>query len=142
MFADTFLAAERLHVVSLLAWGAISVIVGTGLLFLTSAKRIRPDLLRSFAAQCAMWGALEIAVGSARYVMLEMRDLSGASRVERLGWIQVGLYIGMAASGIAIAATGWRTARSLRTAGAGLGVFLQGTALLVIELYFVAQISR
>jgi hypothetical protein len=142
MFADTFFAAERLHLVSLLAWGAISVIAGTALLFLTSSRRVRPDLLRSFALQCALWGGAEIALASLRFAALVMRDLSGAARVERLGWMQAGLYIGMAACGVAISVTGWRTARSLRTAGAGLGILLQGTALLVMELFFIAQISR
>jgi predicted membrane channel-forming protein YqfA (hemolysin III family) len=142
MFADTLFAAERLHLVRLLIWGAISIVAGTILLLLTSSSRLRPQLLRSFAQQCILWGALELALSAIRFATLHLRDLSGASELERFGWMQLGIYIGLAACGIAIATTGWRTARSLRTAGAGLGIFLQGVALLVMQLFFVAQISR
>lgn len=142
MYADTLFAAERLHLVRLLSWGAISVVAGTVLLLLTSSARLRPQLLRSFGVQCVAWGALELALGGAAFARLHMRDLSGASRLERLGWMQLGLYIGVAGCGIVVALVGWRAARSLRTTGAGMGIFLQGIALLVIELVFVAQISR
>lgn len=142
MFADTFLAAERLHFIRLLSWGALGVVAGTVLLLLTTTSHLRPQLLRGFAMQCVLWGALELAVGAWGFASLHLRDLSSASRMERLGWMQLGLYIGIAACGAAIAATGWRTTRSLSSAGIGLGVFLQGVALLVIQLFFVAQISR
>jgi hypothetical protein len=142
MFADTLFAAERLHLVRLLSWGAISVLAGTVLLLLTSSARLRPQLLRSFAVQSLVWGALELILAGARFATLQMRDLSAASRLEHVSWMALGLYAGVAACGVAVATTGWRAARSLRTAGAGLGVFLQGIALLVIELVFVSQISR
>ena len=100
MFADTLFAAERLHLVRLLIWGAISIVAGTILLLLTSSSRLRPQLLRSFASQCMLWGALELALAAIGFATLRMRDLSGASRLERLGWMQLGIYIGLAACGI------------------------------------------
>lgn len=142
MFADTIFAAERLHLIRLLSWGAIGIVAGTALLLLTTTSRLRPQLLRGFAVQCVVWGALELALAGWGFAALHMRDLSSASRLERLGWTQLGLYIGLAACGIAVAVTGWRTSRALAITGAGLGVFLQGVALLVIQLFFLAQISR
>ena len=142
MFADTLFAAERLHLVRLLGWGGASVVAGTLLLLLTASARLRPQLLRAFAMQCVIWGSLELAIAAARFATLGMRDVSGAARLERLGWMQVGLYIGMALCGVAVAVTGWRVAKSLRATGAGLGILLHGVALLVFELFFVGQVSR
>ena len=44
--------------------------------------------------------------------------------------------------GIALAAIGWRLARHLGYVGAGIGVMVHGTALIVLDLAFAIQISR
>lgn len=56
MFADTLLAAERGHLLRLALWGAMSVVAGSAILALLSARRVRSPLLQHFAIQTAAWG--------------------------------------------------------------------------------------
>jgi hypothetical protein len=44
--------------------------------------------------------------------------------------------------GMALALTGWRLGRRLGLVGAGIGVVVQGGALMVLDLILAAQISR
>jgi hypothetical protein len=44
--------------------------------------------------------------------------------------------------GAALALAGWRLGRRLGLVGAGVGVIVQGSALLVLDLVLAAQISR
>ena len=69
-------------------------------------------------------------------------DLSGATRLDRLLWLNVGLDAGYIMLGLALTLVGWRLARHLGYVGAGLGIVMQGGALMLLDLVFAAQISR
>src|SRR6476469_1482049 len=121
MWADTLRAAEGAHLLRLLAWGAASLLVGSALLAWLRMGGRRSALLEQFAIQTAAWGAAEIALASVARASLSVRDLAGATRLDRLLWLNVGLDAGYIMVGITLVVVGWRMGRRLGLAGAGTG---------------------
>jgi hypothetical protein len=142
MFADTLLAAEGAHLLRLLVWGAASLLVGTGLLAWLRVGDRRSLLLEQFAIQTAAWGAAEIALGTLARSSLAMRELAGATRLDRLLWLNIGLDAGYMMLGLALAFSGWRLGRHLGFFGAGMAIVIQGGALTLLHLLFASQVSR
>ena len=142
MWADALLAAERGHLLRLLAWGATSLLAGTAIgAFLTAGRR-ESALLKHFAIQTAAWGAIDIAICAVAWRSLALRDLAGAVRLDRFIWLNIGLDAGYVMVGVTLAVVGWRLSRSLGLVGAGIGVLVQGVALLVLDLALTAHIVR
>jgi hypothetical protein len=141
MWADTFLAMERGHLLRVGAWGAACVLVGTLLLALLAVRRRRPPLLFHFALQTALWGAIDLAIAGVGLRGLALRDYTAATRFERLLWLNLGLEIGYVAVGVTLALTGWALGRRLAPVGAGLGVAIQGAALIALDAIILAQIT-
>lgn len=142
MWADTLLAAEGAHLLRLLLWGAASLLVGTGLLAWLRLGARRSALLEQFAIQTAAWGTAELALAGLARASLAMRDLTAATRLDRLLWLNLGLDAGYAMLGLALALVGWRLARHLGYVGAGIAIVVQGGALALLDLTFALQISR
>jgi hypothetical protein len=142
MWADTLLAAERAHLIRLLVWGGASVLVGTALLAWLRAGARRSRLLEQFGIQIAAWGVLDLARAALARSTLIPRDLAAATRLDRVLWLNIGLDIGYLLVGTALALTGWQVGRRLGLIGAGLGVVVQGIALMVFDLLLASQISR
>ena len=142
MWADTLLAAERAHLIRLGAWGAASLFVGSALLGLLRIRGHRSSLLDYFGLQTAAWGALTLALALAGLQHLELRDLAGATRLDRFLWLNIGLDTGYVMVGITLLVLGWRVMRSLGLIGAGVAVIVQGSALALLDLVFAGQISR
>lgn len=142
MWADTLLATERAHVLRLVAWGAASVLVGTALLAWLLAGRRQTALLRHFAIQTAAWGAVDLALAAIAFGSLALRDLAGATRLDRIVWLNIGLDAGYVLVGLTLAITGWRLGRRLGLVGAGIGVIVQGAALALLDLVLAVHISR
>ncbi|MDB4887771.1 MAG: putative rane protein [Gemmatimonadetes bacterium] len=142
MWADTLLATERAHVLRLVAWGAASVLVGTALLAWLLAGRRQSALLRHFAIQTAAWGAVDLALAAIAFGSLALRDLAGATRLDRIVWLNIGLDAGYVLVGLTLAITGWRLGRRLGLVGAGIGVIVQGAALALLDLVLAVHISR
>ncbi len=145
MWSDTLLVAERAHLVRLLAWGAASVLVGTALLVLVAARRGVPagsPLLTNFAIQCAAWGAIDLLIAGVAWRGLALRDVDGATKLDRLLWLNTGLDVGYVGVGIVLAVVGWQLGRRLGLVGAGLGVTVQGLALLVLDAHFISVLNR
>jgi len=142
MWADTLLAAERGHLIRLLVWGAASVVAGTAVgAFLVMGRRESP-LLRHFAIQTVAWGAVDIALCAVAWRSLALRDLAGAVRLDRFIWLNIGLDAGYMMVGATLAIVGWRLSRGLGLVGAGVGVMVQGSALLVLDLVLTSHIVR
>lgn len=141
MFADTFLAYERAHLIRLMMWGGASVVVGTALLTLLAVRRANSPLLKHFAIQTALWGAIDLALAGASWRGLELRDLAGATAVDRFLWLNAGLDVGYIAVGATIALSAWLLGKRLGGVGAGLGVLVQGAALLALDLRILMQIG-
>ena len=145
MFADTLLALERAHLLRLLAWGAACVLLGTLVLAALAARRAGPQLdsplVKHFAIQTAAWGALALARGVWGLGGLRLRDYAAASDLSRDLWLAIGLDTGFLAAGATLAVVGWALGRRLAPVGAGLGIAVQGAALLVLDRALAARIG-
>ncbi len=142
MWADTLLDAERAHLLRLASWAVGSILIGTaGIAFLRFRRRTSP-LLFHFAIQTAAWGAVDLLIVWAARGSLALRDLSSARRLERFLWLNAGLDAGYVAVGVTLALAGWTMGRRLGAVGAGLGIVLQGLALLLLDLVIADQLAR
>ena len=144
MWADTLLAAERAHLLRLLAWGAVSVLAGTSLLAWYLRRGRGTSLIQHFAIQTAAWGAAELAFGAVRYPSLDLRNLAGATRLDRFLWLGIGLDVGFVLVGLTLIAMAWRFGDGDRNGmlGAGAGIVVQGAALFLLHLALATQITR
>ena len=150
MWADTLQQAERLHFLRLCLWGALATIAGTILLVFAHVRAARPALLHCFGLVCGLLGLTELFIGLIAYRVVPLRDIAGATRLDRFAWLQLGLYLGMAVAGVTFAlasrvkklATGGLAEASLARIGAGVAVALHGLALVTLELLLIAEVSR
>jgi hypothetical protein len=142
MWADTLLAAERAHLLRLVVWGAASFILGATLLVFSRVRRQGSVLLDHFAIQTAAWGAIDLALAANGLRTLVLRDLAGATRLDRFLWLNIGLDGGYVMVGLALLIAGWRMERRPGLIGAGLGIMVQGTALAILDMGLASQISR
>jgi len=142
MWADTLFAAERSHLIRLVLWAATSVMAGTALLALITLRRMVAPIVQWFATQALAWGVLELLVLVWRWRSLIMRDVSAATRLDRLTWLHAGVDVGIVGIGVTLAVTAWVHGRHLSLVGAGLGVIVQGLGLLVLNLTFAATLAR
>jgi hypothetical protein len=150
MWSDVVLQIERVHLLRLLFWGGASTVAGTGLLVIAYTQGHASAVIRRFALVCALFGGWELILGAVDYHELALRDLSGATRLERLAWMELGLFLGMIGVGATMAivarAVGPRVTDSAESAlpwmGAGIAVVLHGAALATLELLLLAALSR
>ena len=142
MWADTLLAVERAHLIRLVVWGGASLLVGSTLLGLMRARGHRSALLDHFGIQTMAWGTVELVLAATGLQRLELRDLAGATRLDRFLWLNVGLDAGYVMVGITLLALGWRVTRRMGLVGAGMAVIVQGAALALLDLVLAGQISR
>lgn len=142
MWADTLLRAEQQHLLRLLVWASLSVVAATSIAATLAARRVRSELLQHFALQTVLWGLVIGAIAGIGLRQAQLRDVAGAARLERLVWMNVGLDVGYVGVGFALALAAWVLARKMSVVGAGVGIVVQGLALLVIELQFAAVVSR
>jgi hypothetical protein len=98
--------------------------------------------VRHFAIQLVAWGAIDLALVAWAWRGLALRDLAGATKLDRLLWLNVGLDAGYVAVGVTLAACAWTFGRRLGGVGAGLGVVVQGAALFVLDVYVVSAIAQ
>jgi hypothetical protein len=142
MWSDTFLAAERAHLVRLLFWAVVSVVLGTALLALLAYRRSNAPLLKHFAIQTAAWGVVDLVIAWWAWRGLALRDYDGARALVHFLGLNVGLDLGYVGVGVAVALTGWVVGRRTGAIGAGLGVVTQGLALLVLDAVLLSHIGR
>ena len=142
MWSDTLLAAERTHLIRLVLWAATSAVLGTGIIATLTVRRMPAPILLWFGVQSLAWGLVELVLTAIGFHGLVMRDVSGATRLERLTWFTAGLDVGIVATGIAVITVAWMFGRRLGAVGAGLGIVVQGLGLLVMNLTFASLLSR
>jgi hypothetical protein len=141
MWSDTLLQLERAHLISLLIWGCTSALVGTALLAWTAATGRRSLLLSRFGLQTCGWGVIALALAATGLFRLTERDLTGATRLDRLTWLSVGLDLGLLCLGTTLAVCGWLHGRRLGAVGSGIGIAMQGSGLLFLHVRFLLIVS-
>ncbi len=142
MWSDTLLAAERSHLIRVAIWAVTSAVLGTTFVAFITLRRLAAPIVLWFAIQTLAWGSLELITATARWSTLSMRDVAGATRLDRLTWFAVGLDVGMIGAGVTAAMIAWRYKRELGVLGGGLGVTVQGLGLLVLDLAFASMLTR
>jgi hypothetical protein len=141
MWADTLLAFEKQHLLELIAWAGASTLVGCLLLLVLSLRKARAPLLYQFGLQSVAWGIAELAWGAYAHQDVPLRDYEGASTLARELWIAIGLEAGAILIGVTLAAGGWIYVKRLALVGAGIGIVVQASALLVLDLVLVRAIQ-
>jgi hypothetical protein len=141
VWADTLLVAERAHLHILLLWGGTGMALGL-LIIATVGRLRRSSLLVHFGAQCVLWGAIESLYALVALRSLVLRDLGGATQLDRLLWLNVGFDTGYVAVGAAVAITGWVVGRRHGALGAGAAIVVQGLALALLHATFLLQLER
>lgn len=141
MWADTLYLAERAHLLRLFAWSGTSIVVGGLLLLLLLARRQRSPLVLHLALQTATWGLVVLGFAVAAWRELAYRDLAGYTQLDRILWLNVGLDVGYVGVGVTLLVTALALGRRLAPAGAGIGVAVQGLALLVLDVSFLLRIA-
>jgi hypothetical protein len=142
VWSDTFLHAEQQHLLRLVVWAALSVLAATAIVAVITVRRVRSALLSHFALQMALWGVVIGAIAALEWHGLHLRDVSGASRAERLLWMNIGADAGFAGMGCVLALCGRILVRNAAAVGAGMGIVVQGLGLLLIDLQFASMVSR
>ena len=142
MWSDTLLAAERSHILRVILWAVTSATLGTALLLIITVRRVVAPVVQWFATQALVWGLLELVVAATTWRSLAMRDVSAATRLDRLTWLHIGLDAGIVGIGLTLAVVAWLQGRRLAVIGAGLGVVVQGLGLLLLNLTFASLLAR
>jgi hypothetical protein len=142
MWSDTLLAAERSHLIRIAIWALTSAALGTAFVTIIAVRRVSAPIVSWFAVQTLAWGSLELIVTAARWSALSMRDVSAATRLDRLTWFGIGIDVGIIGAGMTAALLAWKFTRNLRAFGGGLGVVVQGLGLLVLDLTFASILAR
>ena len=140
MWADTLLNLERGHLLRLGLWAAASVVAGALLLVLLRRKK-GATFLRHFAIQLLGWGFVDGVLVAWGWNGLAFRDYASATQLQKFLWLNVGLDVGYVAVGITLAATTWVLGKRLGGLGAGVGVVVQGLALLVLDLRLLTMME-
>jgi Family of unknown function (DUF6992) len=141
MWSDTLLLAERAALLRLAIWGVGCVVVGTAMHAVLIIRRLRSTLLDGFALQTVVWGAIALARFVEGMAALVPRDLAAATRLERWVWMLNGLDIGLFAVGLTLAFAGLALGKRLGVVGAGIGIAVQGAALLALDARFATILS-
>lgn len=147
MWSDVLQRAEQLHLLRLCIWGALSILAGTTVLVI---GRQGSAFLKGFGWVCGLLGMVQLLIALAAYRGVPLRDISGATRLDRVAWLQLGLFLGLAAVGVTLAVTsrvmkGQEPASSdasLTALGSGVAIALHGVALATLQLLLISDISR
>ena len=142
MWSDTLLAAERSHLIRVVLWAVTCAVLGSAVVSTLTLRRVAAPIILAFAIQTLAWGSAELIVAAARWQSLSMRDVSAATRLDRLNWFAVGLDVGIVGVGAAALVAARMSNRKLNVIGAGLGIIVQGLGLLVLDLTFAGIIAR
>jgi hypothetical protein len=126
----------------LFVWAGLSIVTGTTVGVMLVVRRARSPLLTHFAIQMTAWGAAVAVFAGVWWANVHMRDLAGATLIDRIVWMSAGFDLGLVALGATLGIAGRRLARSMAAMGAGTAIIIQGLGLFLLDLHFAALISR
>jgi len=142
MWADTLLADERAHLLRVIVWAGASVLLGTALVAGVRFRGGRTDFLERFGLLTALGGGAELVLGLSALSTLTLRDVAGATRLDRMLWLRIGVECGVILAGFALVLAAWRPSRRAGLMGDAVAMIVQGAALALLDLLLAAQISR
>lgn len=140
MWADTLFDIERGHLLRLGVWALVSVVLGL-VLYLVVRKQTEAAFVRHFAIQSVVWGAITGALAAWSFSSLALRDYASATQFRTFAWFNAGLDVGYMGIGVTLAATAWIIGKRLGPLGAGVGIVVQGLALLVLDLRLMTLVE-
>ena len=117
------------------------MLIGCLLLLFLSLRQIQAPLLSHFGIQSVLWGAAELAWGAFAYRDVPLRDYEGAASLARVLWVAIGFEAGAILVGITLLVGGWTYVKRLAVVGAGIGIIVQASALIVLDLILVRAIQ-
>jgi len=121
---------------TLAAWSVLSLAGGAAL-----ALRRRGPRAAGFARQSVAWGGIDLAIAAAGHLGARKGVVGRAGEsaaLRRLLLVNAALDVGYVATGAALVRA--RTVRGRDSVGDGLGVVVQGTFLLVLDLVSAARL--
>lgn len=121
-------------------WAGTSVFAGT-LLLLLFQRRPAAAFLRHFAIQLLAWGVINGALAWWAWNGLALRDFAAATQLQNFLWLNVGLDAGYVGVGLTLAITSWVLGKRPGGLGAGVGVVVQGLALLFLDIRLLTLID-
>lgn len=124
-----------------MVWGAGSVLLGTLILIVLSWRQVRAPLVTHFAIQTALWGVVDASIALWGWRGLGLRDFAGAQQLVNFLWLNTGLDAGYVMLGITLALASWRLGPRPAGVGAGIGIIVQGLALLLLDVRLIALIG-
>ena len=140
MWADTLQSYETRHLLLLIGWGAGSVLTGILLFVFLSLRHFRAPLLTQLGVQFALWGSAALLWGVFASNDVPLRDYEGAVELSRELWIAVGVEASGILVGLTLAIAGWTFVRRLGLVGTGIGITVQSSALIILDLVFLRAI--
>ena len=140
MWADTLIELERGHLLRLGLWAVASIVLGL-LLFAIFRRNMQAAFVRNFAIQTFAWGLVDAAIVAWAWNSLALRDYNSATQLKNFLWLNVGLDAGYVAVGLTLGITAWILGKRLGALGAGVGVIVQGFALLVLDLRLLTLVE-
>lgn len=141
MWADALFELERGHLLRLQWWAGASIAIGVLLLAFLAWRREHAPLLRHFAIQTLLWGAINMALALYAVRDLGLRDYPGAQQLVNFLWLNIGLSVGYVLVGVTLALTCWRLGPRMAGVGAGVGIMVQGCALFALDARLVSLIG-
>ena len=141
-WADSLLALERAFLLRVVIWGGISILIGTALVTWLSVKNLESALVRGFARHSIAWGGMAVVAAALSSRGLALRDLAGATALDRRVWFGIGLSLGCAAAGALLARVAFGFGGRFELVGAGLAMGVQGSALGLLALQFAMALVR
>lgn len=115
--------------------------IGMLLLAFLAWRREQAPLLRHFAIQTLLWGAINMALALYAVRGLGLRDFPGAQQLVSFLWLNIGLSVGYVLVGVTLSLTCWRLGPRAAGIGAGVGIMVQGCALFALDARLVSLIG-
>ena len=141
MWADTLLTLEHAHLQRLALWGGGCLLIGTLLVAVLAWRKTNAPLLQHFAIQTAAWGAVDVALCIGAWRGLALRDYAAALQLMNFLWLNVGLDVGYVLVGATLAIVSWRLGAKAAGIGAGIGIVVQGLALMLLDGRLIVSIG-
>ncbi|MCL4214761.1 MAG: hypothetical protein KJZ74_12695 [Gemmatimonadales bacterium] len=141
-WADSLLALERAFLMRIVLWSLMTLLLGTALVAWLRVRNVESALVRGFAVHSAAWGATLLILSALGTRTAELRDLAGATALDRRVWLLIGLCLGVTALGATLARAAYVLGRRLDLVGAGIAVSVQGCAIALLSLQFASALVR